>query len=184
MHTSNCTIGISNDTAEPNLTGKEIKVALVGGGIVGCVTALGLLKRGISVKLYEQARSFREIGAGVSFSTNAQTCMGLTDPNVLAAMKAVSTKYALPYYSFVDGYHAQSDDPNDICEKEMFQLYAGKMGFNGCHRAHFLDELAKLIPEGTVEFQKRLDSYIVGGDNEEITLKFEDGTTTTADAGE
>ena len=187
MHTSNGTNGVthaSNGAAGPKFTGNQLKVAIVGGGIVGCVTALGLLKRGISVKLYEQARSFREIGAGLAFTTNAQTCMELTDPNVLAAMKAVSTKNELAYYTYVDGYHAQSDDPNDMSEKELFRLHAGKTGFDGCHRAHFLDELVKFIPEGVVEFQKRLHSYVIGGNDEEITLKFEDGTSTTADAGE
>ena len=188
MHASNGTNGVShasNGVAEPKSTDKQVKVAVVGGGIVGCVTALGLLKRGISVKLYEQARSFREIGAGLAFTTNAQTCMKLTDPDVLAAMKVVSTKNELGYYTYVDGYHAQSDDPKDMSEKELFRLFAGKTGFDGCHRAHFLDELVKLIPEGVVEFQKRLQSYDIGSDDEEaVTLKFEDGTSATADAGE
>jgi salicylate hydroxylase len=181
---TNCITHTSNGTTQPNHTDNKVKVAIIGGGIVGCVTAFGLLRRGVSVKLYEQARSFREIGAGVAFTTNAQTCMELTDPRVLAAMKTVSTKNALAYYTYVDGYHAQSDDPNDMTEKELFQLFAGKTGFDGCHRAHFLDELVKYIPEGVVEFQKRLESYAVGGDDEEITLRFEDGTTATADAGE
>ena len=187
MHTSNGANGVThadNGAAGPKLTDKQLRVAIIGGGIVGCVTALGLLKRGISVKLYEQAQSFREIGAGLAFTTNAQKCMELTDPNALAAMKAVSTKNELAYYTYVDGYHAQSDDPNDMSEKELFRLHAGKTGFDGCHRAHFLDELVKFIPEGVVEFQKRLHSYVNGKDDEEITLSFEDGTSATADAGE
>ena len=187
MHISNGMNSVtqpSNGAAGPEATGNRLKVAIVGGGIVGCVTALGLLKRGVSVKIYEQAHSFREIGAGVAFTTNAQTCMQLTDPQVLAAMKAVSNKDELSYYNFKDGYHAQSEDPNDMRETELFRLHAGKSGFEGCHRAHFLDELVKYIPEGVVEFQKRLDTYVMGGDDEEIILKFEDGTSATADAGE
>ena len=174
MHTSN------NSTST-----QQLEVAIVGGGIVGCVTALGLLKRGITVKLYEQARSFREIGAGLAFTTNAQTCMERTDPNILVAMKAVSTENQLSYYTYVDGYHAQSDDPSDMSEKELFRLHAGKTGFDGCHRAHFLDEMVKYIPNGVVEFQKRLRSYVVGENQDEpIILRFEDGTTATADASE
>lgn len=161
-----------------------MEIAIIGGGIVGCVAALGLLKRGISVKIYEQAQSFREIGAGLAFTTNAQACMEMINPDILAAMKSVSTKNALEYYTYVDGYHSQNDDPNDMSEKELFRLYAGKTGFDGCHRAHFLDELVKFIPDGTVEFQKRLNSYIVGGDEEKIVLNFEDGTSATADASE
>ena len=174
----------SNGAAGPKATGNQLNVAIVGGGIVGCVTALGLLKRGVSVKIYEQARSFREIGAGIGFSTTPQTCMQLTDPNVLAALKAVSTEIKAHYYPFNDGYHTQSDDPNDMRETELFRNNLGNSSFNACHRAHFLDELVKYIPEDVIDFQKRLDTYVIGGDDEEITLKFEDGTSATADAGE
>ena len=187
MHTNNAINGdeqASNGAAGPKATGNQLNVAIVGGGIVGCVTALGLLNRGISVKIYEQARSFREIGAGIAFSTNPQTCMQLINPSVLAALKAVSTENEVFYYTFKDGYHAQSDDPNDMREKELFRHNLGKSSFNSCHRAHFLDELVKYIPEGVINFQKRLDTYVIGGDDEEITLKFEDGTSATADAGE
>ena len=188
MYTSNETNGTThttNGTPSPlDQFGKQISIAIVGGGIVGCVTALGLLKRGVSVKLYEQARSFREIGAGLAFTTNAQRCMELANPDILAAMKAVSTENELAYYTYKDGYHTLSDDPNDMTERELFRLHAGKTGFDGCHRAHFLDELVKYIPEGVVEFQKRLHSYDEGDGEGRITLHFEDGTSATADAGE
>lgn len=46
-------------------------VAIVGGGIIGLMVAMGLMKRNINVKIYEQSRSFREIGAGVAFTANA-----------------------------------------------------------------------------------------------------------------
>ena len=112
---------------------------------MGLVTALGLLSRNVNVKIYEQAKSFREIGAGVAFTTNAQRCMELLDPKILKAMKAVSTSNPSAYYTYVDGYHAQSDDPKDTSEKELFKLYAGDTGFDGCHRAHFLDEMIKFF---------------------------------------
>ena len=187
MHNNNGIIGIeqaSNCAAGPNATGNQLNVAIVGGGIVGCVTALGLLKRGISVTIYEQARSFREIGAGIAFSATPQKCMQLTNPNVLAALKAVSVENGDLVHLFCDGYHTLSDDPNDMRETELFRLDMSASGFNGCHRAHFLDELVKYIPDGVVKFQKRLDKYVIGGDDEEITLSFEDGTSATADAGE
>ena len=174
----------SNGATGPKATDNQVNVAIVGGGIVGCVTALGLLRRGVSVKIYEQARSFREIGAGIAFTTSPQTCMQLTNPNVLAALKAVSTENELLDYYFMDGYHTQSDDPNDMRETELYRRDLRNSGFNSCHRAHFLDELVKYIPESVVNFQKRLDTYLIEGDDEEITLKFEDGTSATADAGE
>ena len=119
--------------------------------MVGCVVTLGLLKRGISVKLYEQARSFRGIGADLAFTTNAQTYMKPTDLNALAAIKTVFTKNKFAYYTYVNGLHAQSDDPHNTSKEELFRLHAGKTGFDGCHCAHFLDELVMFIPEGVVE---------------------------------
>ena len=188
MHTSNEVNGVTHATNGTSsfiqAPSNQISIAIVGGGIVGCVTALGLLKRGVSVKLYEQARSLREIGAGLAFTTNAQRCMELTNPDILAAMKAVSTENELAYYTYKDGYHTLSDDANDMSEPELFRLHAGKTGFDGCHRAHFLDELVKYIPDGVVEFQKRLHSYDEKDGDGPITLNFEDGSSATADAGE
>ncbi|KAI0469943.1 hypothetical protein GGR56DRAFT_684188 [Xylariaceae sp. FL0804] len=163
----------------------QLRVAVVGGGIVGVATALGLLRRNMRVKIYEQASSFREIGAGVAFTTNAQRCMELLSPDILASMRAVSTKNQTPYYTYVDGYRrgpGQTDDPGDMEETQLYQVYAGDTGFDACHRAHFLDELVKHLPDGAVEFKKRLDTYVADEDQEEFTLRFGDGSTATADA--
>ena len=45
-------------------------VLIAGGGIGGLTAALALLKRGIDVDVYEQARELREIGAGLQLSAN------------------------------------------------------------------------------------------------------------------
>jgi len=45
-------------------------VLIAGAGIGGLTAALALLKRGIDVDLYEQARELREIGAGLQLSAN------------------------------------------------------------------------------------------------------------------
>ncbi|KAI0134359.1 hypothetical protein BJ170DRAFT_716867 [Xylariales sp. AK1849] len=162
----------------------QLRVAIIGGGIVGVAAALGLLRRNMAVRLYEQADSFREIGAGVAFTTNAQTCMALLSPDILAAMKAVSTKNESPYYTYVDGYRCgpnQTDDDDDLSETQLYQLHAGTTGFDACHRAHFLDEMVKHVPEDMVEFGKRFDTYTFDEKLEEFTLRFEDGSTATTD---
>lgn len=65
----------------------------------------------------------------------------------------------------------------------LYSLYVGPKGFEGCHRAHLLDALFQKIPEGTVEFGKRLDTVeeIVGG---KVRMRFVDGTSAEADARE
>ncbi|WP_326836911.1 FAD-dependent oxidoreductase [Amycolatopsis rhabdoformis] len=47
-----------------------LRVAVVGGGIGGLTAALALLRRGLDVRLYEQAPAFTEVGAGVGLTPN------------------------------------------------------------------------------------------------------------------
>jgi hypothetical protein len=178
----------THGTSGPNgATGpSQLRVAIIGSGIVGVAAALGLLRRNMAVRLYEQAGDFREIGAGVAFTTNAQACMALLSPAILAAMKAVSTKNESAYYTYVDGYRrgpGQTDDDADLSETQLYRLHAGTTGFDACHRAHFLDEMVKHVPEGMVEFGKRFDRYVFDEEREEYTLRFEDGTSATTDVG-
>ncbi|XRM46537.1 Diels-Alderase orf3 [Aspergillus tubingensis] len=59
----------------------------------------------------------------------------------------------------------------------------GEQGFEGCHRAQLLGELARLLPEGIVTFYKALDTLDPAADNRlGQLLRFQDGTTVTAHA--
>ena len=46
-------------------------VLVAGGGIGGLATALALARRGIGVRVLEQAAVFGEIGAGIQLAPNA-----------------------------------------------------------------------------------------------------------------
>jgi salicylate hydroxylase len=133
---------------------QPVEIAIVGGGIIGLILALGLIRRNVKVNIYEQARSFREIGAGVALTANAVRCMGMIEPGIVDALRAVATsngdaKEPNDWLRWVDGFTqpTDNDDENDDREEKLlFKIYAGPRGFEGCHRAHFLDELIKLIP--------------------------------------
>ncbi|HET7362477.1 MAG TPA: FAD-dependent monooxygenase [Burkholderiales bacterium] len=47
-----------------------MRVLIAGGGIGGLTAALALLKHGIDVDVYEQARELKEVGAGVQLAAN------------------------------------------------------------------------------------------------------------------
>jgi salicylate hydroxylase len=48
-----------------------ISVAVIGGGLGGVAAGLSLLKAGVDVHVYEQARALSEVGAGIQVSPNA-----------------------------------------------------------------------------------------------------------------
>jgi salicylate hydroxylase len=167
-----------------------ISVALVGGGITGITLAVALLKRGIDVKIFEQAPRFTEIGAGIAFSPNAKQAMKLCDLQVYQAYLKVATRSASPekantWYDFYDGYNQETDSSKSRPEKLCFSITRDSA--DGCHRAHFLEELLKLIPPGVAYFNKHLDSITSaneGFNNQgSLTLNFRDGTSSTADVG-
>lgn len=62
---------------------KESGVLIAGGGIGGLSAALALAKKGISVRVLEQAEEFREVGAGLQVGPNAFRVferLGITEP--------------------------------------------------------------------------------------------------------
>lgn len=156
-----------------------LEVAIVGGGIVGLAVAQGFLNRGIHVKIYERSSSFANIGAGIGLSPNAERSMLGLDKRIHAAFRRIATKNDEDWFPYVDGFNVS---PHGDGEDELFKVYLGKRGTEGCRRTDFLEELAKLVPESNIEFQKELVDVVEGhNDEDKLVLKFGDGTTAEAD---
>lgn len=159
----------------------DLSVAIVGLGIAGATVALGLLSRGISVKLYERASGCQEIGAGIGMSPNAERAMLQLDPRIHAVFWQVATPNTEDWFQYVDGSKdSGSGDGGEL----LFKVYLGKRGFEGCRRADLLDELAKLLPKGCLEFNKELIEILdesVGVDGKKTQLRFRDGSSAEAD---
>ncbi|KAK2601896.1 hypothetical protein QQS21_004583 [Conoideocrella luteorostrata] len=161
-------------------THSAMDIAIVGGGIVGLMLTVGLLRIGVRVKVYEQARSFREIGAGIAFTSNAIRCMDLIDPSIVSALRSSGS---IPT-------SRDPDDPNDYLrwvdgysQRALYRINAGVSGFEGCRRDQFLESLAELIPVDGIAFQSRLVDIIQQTDlKAPVQLIFADGTTASADA--
>lgn len=65
------------------------KVIVVGGGIGGLTAALALLRRGLDVTIYEQAKELRAAGAGIQLGANGTRvlyALGLEDALVASAV--------------------------------------------------------------------------------------------------
>jgi len=163
---------------------RPLEIGIVGGGIAGLTLAIGLLRRGLQVKIYERGRSFREIGAGIGFTQNAEWAMKVLDPEIHQAFKRVTVQNGTDWFMWMDGeYYDEDAEDAEKREKLIHKLYLGERGFEGCHRADFLDELVSLLPAGCVEFDRNLASIADDTQDDKVKLCFTDGSSVEADAG-
>lgn len=148
---------------------------------------IGLLQENIPCTLFEAAPAFAEIGAGVSFGPNALRAMSLIDPEIKKGYDRRATSNAWEekkrlWFEFVLGMRADAwkgvDAPGQEGQR-IAEVVAGDVGQSSVHRAHFLDELVKLIPEGTARFGKRVEKVEAKGDK--MLLTFQDGSTAEGD---
>lgn len=165
---------------------KPFHVAVCGGGIGGLCLTIGLLRQDVSCTLYEAASAFAEIGAGVSFGPNAVRAMELIDPQIARGFEKCVTLNAWPekketWFDFRIGRsYSKNDCALAAVDTYVADVKSGEWGQTSVHRAHFLDELVKLIPQNVPKFGKRLKEVIETG--EKMVLVFEDGTRAEADA--
>ncbi|KAH6616537.1 mannitol 1-phosphate dehydrogenase [Boeremia exigua] len=170
-------------------------IAIVGGGLGGLALAIGLLKHGIHVHIYESTEAFSEIGAGVAFGINATTALYLIDPRLLEGYKKHATFNAdhdrdSTFMSFRwgmdeskrDGCKAGEPiwDLDDDWQPERAKAL-GVRTRSCIHRARLLDELVALLPKDVTSFKK---SFVTADEQKDGTLmlRFADDTTALASA--
>ena len=162
---------------------KSFSVTVIGGGIGGLCLALGLLRRGVPVQVYEQAPAFGEIGQGIAFGPNSVRAMGLVDPAIELAFKTLATPNAeeenedikRTWINFRSGVD-MADMFAKVCTSD-----ERLTGLSSVHRARFMEELVNLVPEGIAHFQKRLIN-LRRTSSGAVQLTFEDGTIVETDA--
>lgn len=151
----------------------DFTVAIIGGGIGGLVLAIGLAKAGVSFKIFEAARSFGEVGAGISFGRNALNA--LSSMGLREQFEAVADKVL-----YQDGKYEDVFFEWRYYDKEEKMGIMGRgAGANSAHRAEFLDILVKELPDGHAEFGKRCVK--VEQTNDTVRVSFEDGTSYECD---
>jgi salicylate hydroxylase len=157
-------------------------VAILGSGIGGLALAIGLLKQSVQCTIYEAAPRFDAVGAGIGLG-----------PNALKSMQLMDEKFAKMY----DNVKVGNTSPSRVHEQiEILGAEDGfgvKSGWHGgsvshpdftrssAHRKALLDIMKSLIPDGVVQFNKRVVAVDqVAG--KKVVLRFSDGQTTEADA--
>lgn len=155
---------------------RDIRVAIVGGGMCGLVVAAGLLKAGIDVNLYEAAPKFGEIGAGVGLGANAIRVLqhlGMLNAVVESVKPEVPAPRSVLFRSGFGDHKILYD----------YGLSPEDKGL-GIHRAVFLDSILPMVDSSKAHLNKRCINLRVDGtglDFPQIELLFSDGTNAKAD---
>ncbi|GJE95299.1 FAD/NAD(P)-binding domain-containing protein [Phanerochaete sordida] len=147
---------------------QPIRVAIVGGGIVGLAFAIALAKSGadVAVDIYERAPAFVQAGAGIGFW-----------PRIWESVRALGLADALRPFASCDvpARYVRADQQACV---PLGQTPAALQSF---HRADLLAVLLQHLP---THYRTHFGARLVGySDNAAgaVTLRFKDGTTTTCD---
>ncbi|HYZ32748.1 MAG TPA: FAD-dependent monooxygenase [Crenalkalicoccus sp.] len=156
------------------MSARNLRIAIVGGGIGGLTLALALRQRGMEAEVFEQAAELTEIGAAVALSANAtRELRGL---GVLDQLTAVATEPTeLIFRSWRDGRRiAAHPVRQDGRYRERFGA-----PYLGIHRADLQRILSGALGGAGLRLGHRLVDLVEQGDG--IGLEFADGRTAQAD---
>ena len=149
---------------------EDRSIAIVGGGMGGLATAATLGQLGIKVTIYEQAKEFTRIGAGIQMM-----------PNSMKVLRQIGVEDRLRRTSFQPYSHLNRewDTGKIIRELPMPEdLYGAP--YLCMHRADLTAALASAIPQGSLQLNKKLAGLEPKASG--VKLNFEDGTSAEADA--
>ncbi|KIM88945.1 hypothetical protein PILCRDRAFT_245641 [Piloderma croceum F 1598] len=150
---------------------RDLKIAIIGGGMCGLACAVGLVRAGIPVEIFEAAPKFEEVGAGVGLGPNAiraLTALGVMDAVQARADQPKPTPRPYRVISGMPGHEHVYD----------FSISDEDCGL-GIHRAAFLDALVELVDPNITHFNKRCTS--ISKSSTRSTVHFSDGSTHEAD---
>lgn len=148
------------------------RVAIVGGGIAGLVTATILHGRGVDCRVYERSPVFGAVGAGIQLSPNGMRILhrlGLANALARTGVRA----RAIETRRWLDGEPIATTPHGADCEK----LYGAPYCL--IHRADLQRCLLSVVPEGVVELGRSCVRVVERPD--EVELHFADGHVVSAD---
>ncbi len=150
----------------------KLKIAVIGGGIGGAAAALNLLKAGHDVDVYEQAASFREVGAGIQISPNAARVihgLGLAAPLAKIGVRP-------------EAFHQKRwQDGRTVLKSPLGGTMFEAFGFPyyQVHRADLLAMLVAALPPERLHTGHRLAA--LSEHNDHVELAFDNGARAHAE---
>jgi 6-hydroxynicotinate 3-monooxygenase len=151
---------------------RETRIAVIGVGLGGGTAGALLQREGFAVRLYEQARSFERIGAGIHVSANVMKVLRHLDADERLSEIGIHP----------DVFTSRKWDTGEI----LFELPLGEIGeqkygasYITVHRHDLHAAILERVQPGTIEFGKRLVDVKLDGGVAHLT--FEDASVAEAD---
>src|SRR5215475_3910823 len=146
-------------------------IAVIGAGLGGATAAAWLQREGFAVRVYEQARTFERIGAGIHVSANVMKVLRYLDADQWLSQIGIHP----------DTFTSRKWDSGET----LFELPLGATGeqkygasYITVHRHDLHAAILEKVQPGTIEFAKRLID--VKQDGDVVQLSFADGSEVEA----
>lgn len=151
---------------------RQPSAAIIGAGMGGLAAAANLRAAGFDVSLFEQARSFARVGAGIQQGPNSVKVlrgMGLEERVRDIAFRPESTRYR------------EAANGDLLWERRQSDEYETKYGAPQLllHRGDLHEALASIVPDEIIHRAKKLVDF--SQDEDGVDMVFADGTTARAD---
>ncbi len=149
-------------------------IAIIGAGMGGLAAAAALRLKGLDVTVYEQARQFARVGAGIQIGCNAM--------HVLRGLGLEERLRADTFYP--RSWNNRDSKTGDVMfDMEFGQPAERRYGapYLLAHRGDLHAALASAVPDEIVRLDHRLTGLDQTGDGS-VTLRFAHGATARADA--
>jgi 6-hydroxynicotinate 3-monooxygenase len=148
----------------------KLSIAVVGAGMGGLAVAAALRAIGADVRIYEQARQFARVGAGIQML-----------PNATKVLRRMGIEERLRRIAFEPVSHMNREwDTGKVMRELPMSESAFGAPYLCMHRAELHDALLSLLPGEIIHLNKKLVGLDRHGDG--IRLTFADDSTAAADA--
>lgn len=138
-----------------------MEISIIGGGITGLSTALGLYKMGYSPQVYESSPALNEVGAGILMQPNAIKVLDWLGIGKEVRNKGVSLENATITNAQLIPFRETSAE---LTSHENGQQIVA------IHRARLQETLLSALPEGCVHLGEGYRSHSLSGEQIEVEL--------------